>query len=288
MTSSLQLDYLSYPHIIEAIAAQADFNDKLRWRATCRALRQFTDSLMLKDALLFDDELSNWIIIRPYAGTEYPFFELHGNRAAQRRKVESGSACISLLDVRATAVNHLLHSVHSVDIEHHEAHANYRMGQAADMFSLSMGLEWQCSCDKDRRLSPAFSHTARRLTILLYVDDEYISEPHIEAWYCKGRLDIKKNTTSGCHLLQHALNDKVSSLRLWIVPEVPDDSVSHLPAYVFPNASSANVDPDLFFNIYMHLTDLTALSPADYALSVKSAFAGHLGLSIHNIAVQLS
>lgn len=48
MQSTAVIDYSLFPHIVEAIVTHSDYKTKLRLRATCRALRRFTDSLLLR------------------------------------------------------------------------------------------------------------------------------------------------------------------------------------------------------------------------------------------------
>lgn len=283
-----RVHYESYPHIVESIITHADYNTRLRCRATCRALRQFTDKLLLARAARVEHLLTGCAetgillasVIAPFTGTAYPFFKSEGDLRAQRARLNKYGTFIIINDAEATAVNPLLGRLQWVLIDHHRRNANYRMPDFDRPSMLKIGMEWQCSCGSSH-LHPAFSHGATNVTISLHENDEIPGE----GGRLLSEITLQPGLASQCHLLQNVLNGGVLQLGLIVHLLISEDSIEHLPAYVLPGARTVDLNAAFACNVKI---PANGSNQRHFLDKVQFAFAEHLGIPRSKVYVEQS
>ncbi|EJT46574.1 hypothetical protein A1Q1_04751 [Trichosporon asahii var. asahii CBS 2479] len=137
--------YASYPHVVEDILFHADYETKLAFRLTCRALRDCTDNLLCGPTLSYPEG--------EVGCRRLPFFHPHsGNsrsgRAKQHRAINT--ARLILLDsaVATPDDSEALSNIHPdsrVVLNHEQdAVATYRLPELAELTILG---SHQCRCN---------------------------------------------------------------------------------------------------------------------------------------------
>lgn len=292
MCSAVHIDYRFYPHIIEDIVSYADYKTKLRWRATCRALQRFTDNLLLKGVVHIDfDGLWERPAIVPYTGTSYPFFKLDGDRPALQRRLQKEMPCYKIRDIDPDVLENLLAKVIyvvTVRLDHHSRKANYRfIDDSKSMVEFAAELDWRCSCDQPSPLYPALHHEAWIVYIVLHADDNLPSSTRrgTQAGEEEKEIDVAEGDVSQCHVLRHILTERVKELYLTIYPPLSLSSIDHLPAYVFPNASTMTLHPALGLKVTL---SVPRLDHPDIKENIRSAFARHLRIGVEMVIVLLN
>lgn len=262
------IPYEYFPHLIEAIAAEADYKTKLRLRATCGALRKYVDKLLLQGIVDIGDHPCGALYISPFKGDGYPFFSLDADLPAQRQFFTGRK--LTLRDIGADPRLNLLFSESpAICVSHHTRVCNFQLLREHAGSYLGLHLDWKCSCG-DGGLSPSFRHVAEHVNVHLHVDDLYLSDRTAPP---TGTIALEKGDNTRCHMLQNALNSGVRSAVVIVGAPIAEASLELLPAYVFPNAPK--IDLDARFRIAVTLPELSEDAAALQA-KTKQAFARHL------------
>lgn len=283
-----KVHYDSFPHIVEYIVTQADYQTKLQCRATCRALRKYTDTLLLPRAVTVDNVLAGsrstgllfGTLASPFDGTEYPFFKQEGDLPAQRCKLRSFQAQLIIRNVEARTLTPLLGRLQRVLIDQHFRGPNYQLLEFDAPSFLAMEVDRQCSCGK-RDLDPPFHHDALNVNVSLKGDEGSQSQDGDSP----AETEILPGSASQCHLLQHVLHGRIRQLQLFIHLFITEASIEHLPAYMFPWADQVNMNPALVCYIKI---PTRSPNPLQFLPRVRAAFAKHLRVNSNRIFVEQS
>lgn len=283
-----KVHYDSFPHIVEYIVAQADYQTKLQCRATCRALRKYTDTLLLPRAVTVDNVLAGsrstgllfGTLASPFDGTEYPFFKQEGDLPAQRCKLRSFQAQLIIRNVEARTLTPLLGRLQRVLIDQHFRGPNYQLLEFDAPSFLAMEVDRQCSCG-NRDLHPSFHHDALNVNVSLKGDEGSQSQDGDSP----AETEILPGSASQCHLLQHVLHGHIRQLQLFIHLFITEESIEYLPAYMFPWADQVNMNPALVCYIKI---PTRSPNPLQFLQRVRAAFAKHLRVNSNRIFVEQS
>lgn len=281
MGHSSRIDHLFYPHIVEAVVAEADYKTKLRFRATCRALRRFTDGLLLEEVVDVDHsdyDCYDWPIVRPYTGTEYPFFKPEGDRPKLRSSLAYAQALWTVGPVSPTLVNSLLHETVTIEFDHWIKEWKLHPLEAGWVSCRGRQLDWDCSCYDKNNWQPVFHHAARCVDILYVFNDDLLARL---SSHCEELGKKSSGSLPQCHLLRHIINEGVTDLTLTFMPRISQPMIDHLPACLLPNAASLSLNP-----VFHCTVELPVTSPSIHIKKrIKSAFAKHLRVAKGAISV---
>lgn len=280
------IPHLFYPHIIESIVLCTDYKTKLRCRATCRALRQYTDELLIADAVCVTRE-HGWPTVAPFSGTLYPFFSPEGDRQVQIQTIQRNCRSLRVRDVKASFLNPILSDagpVEDVGLYHDHCHeTNY---QFTNICTLDVFPRWICSCNEHDSLRPPLSHTAGTV----YIEFGMVSGVSEPRWHeVRDEVTIQAESASACHLLRYALNEHVTDLVIIIPFTLSYTSLEHLPLFVLPNGSTTRLNPELTLSMDFSLARMTDDCTSEEARDIlKRAFASHLRISLYHVLVAFS
>lgn len=293
MSPSSKIPHAFYPHIIESIVSYTDYKTKLQCRATCRALQQYTDKLLITDVLCVTVGPDGWAKVTPYSGELYPFFKPEGDRPAQIQAIKRSKKILEVENVNASPFNRIINEVGplaGVSLNHGSCHANYQVPSFVKGYSsLDVYPKWDCSCNEENFLQPALHHTARCLSIEFGTDEHYDFSTDEYDYSNVEDVIIQEGSSSGCHLLSYALNKSTTLVDILIHFPISVSSLKHLPRYLLPNGHKVDLNPELKVQTELNVRSLDRPSDREAARStLKTSFASHLGMSPDRVLVSLS
>lgn len=280
------IPHLFYPHIIESIVLFTDYKTKLRCRATCRALQQYTDELLIADAVCVTRE-HGWPTVKPFFGTLYPFFKREGDRPAQIQTIQWNRQSLRVRDVKASTLNLILSDAGPLeDIGLYHDNCQETNYQFTNVHTLCVLPRWICSCDEHGSLRPPLSHTAGTL----YIEFGMVSGVSEPRWYeVRDEVTIQAGSVSTCHLLKYGLNEHVTDLVIIIPFTLSYASFERLPPFVLPNGSTTRLNPELTLSMDFSVARMTDDCTSEEARDIlKRAFASHLRISLNHVLVAFS
>lgn len=264
-----KIPYSVFPHIIEAILYRSDYKTKLNFRATCRKLRNITNTnLLLDTVMMYRTECPcGSLIVHPYKKHSYPFFKIWGELPWLISRMEGKKVTISDVDA-GPRTNALLSTADSLSFTNHTRICNFVLESQQNF--LGLHIDMNCKCGEGG-LCPAFSHRAESVSIHLHPDNTYLTLAGQEGYYPTD-IEVEKGDKTGCHMLQNVLNPYIYEFCLVLGAPISVDTAKHLPAFLFPKAHQYILHWSFRLSIIIHGMSKSG----EVEKKAREAFALHL------------